>query len=236
MKNIIELFEKMYKIKDTCGCYKIGSIDINENDKVVINKSVEVRNIINEHIKEVTNIFEYDRGSKNAQIDYQGVASEIMFSKFLWNLYKNLSPWDKRKFSLKGPEVATILPNKHKDDFHLSFNDLKLDFDTKSKFLSNTSVNINEKAHIRFTERKSDFYILVVLNNDFINIDKINSMDFILLTNEFINNNAKLINGKRNNYLKIDMKNIEQFLRKNDLMYDLSLIKKNDLVRVKAKI
>lgn len=218
--NFLNFLDKINNEKSKNDLYYLDKMEVNEEDLKIVLDAVRLRSDINLHLKELGNITEYQRENEE-KTNFQSMLVEISFSKYLWDKYKNLSKYLKNKVEIKSPEIASVFLNKTKEDFYIN-NKLKnivLNFDIKSQFLNNRyqSVNINQLAHKRFEEHKSDFYVVGLIDGNPEDFKSVKNIYFVLMSLSYFYQNKEDINNpprpeikKFSPYHRLDMINFKK--------------------------
>lgn len=199
-QNDLRFIEKFDNIKasiETKDLIFLDKVQVNENDLNIVIDAVNLRRNVNDHIKQLGVIEEYKRENET-KTNFQAMLVEVIFAKYLWNIYKHTSKYLKSQIEIHSPEMATVFLNHTKEDFYIKnkLNDVTLDFDVKSQFLNNkyNSVNINQNSHKRFLEHESDLYIVGLIDGNPDIFESVKNIYFVLMPLEYFNNNKVDIN------------------------------------------
>lgn len=176
--------------------FKICEIEITDDDKEIILKSIELRNLINDNVRQLhladkfKRVDSYNGENKEAQISMKAMIGEYMFSKFLLGVYKNNM---KLGYSITCPAVAEMILNKKKQDIVIEKNDGSnyFNIDLKSQFKNNTfnylTVNIESFKRMK---QKADFFVGAVIDGNQNSIDTNHKVAFYFINNEYFEKNA----------------------------------------------
>ena len=220
----LEIYEIFNKIKENANKENIEflfNIKVSEKDIETVKKASELRRLINNDIKGVTNVPCFQRNNED-KIDFQSMLTELMLSKYLWSKYKSISRDIKENFQIRTPEIANVFLNHKEEDYKLSVFGSNVEFDLKSQFINcrYQTININQKSHKRFIDNKTDLYIvgLIECNDDNLNnYENVTSINYISIPIKYFDKNKIEVNDSFTNrftpYYKLKLKDFKNLIK-----------------------
>lgn len=215
----INLFLNMYNNKNNNNITKILTFNFDEDisfkNKFIKNveQSSELRKNINE-MKELTKIKTFVNGMEEIT-NFTSALSENFFSYYIYKLNQKNSYKLREKIEILDCDIAKFNLNKQKDDFYIKVkgNDetRKLEFDIKSQLITKDCITINKKAHERFINNNSDFYLICLIDSDSNNFKDVKKIHYLILTKEYFKNNAvyKYNDVRNSEYYSICLKSFK---------------------------
>lgn len=180
------------------GIYKLCEVDITNTDKEIIQKSIELRNLINEGVRQLHTADKFKRvdsyigENKEKKIDIKAMVGEYMFSKFLLEIYKNNR---KLNYSINCPAVAEMILNKTKQDLLIIKEGVyNFNVDVKSQFRKNRyeylCVNIESFERMK---TKGKFFISAIIDGDTDSLATTQKVSFYFISMDFFEKNSQAI-------------------------------------------
>lgn len=190
--------------------FVLGDVVAGVDDLTIINKSIELRNLVNE-ARGVTSIDKYKR-EDSFNVDLKGMLGEIMVSKMLLNFIKNGN--HSREITVKSPSIAEFILDKTTQDFKIidSADGQDFCFDVKSQDSTSSKLNINVKSFQRMLEQSKFFLVCYIQNIDALKNNSNSKVTLIYISNKYFKENAKYIDMShkynRTDFYSLDLNKI----------------------------
>ncbi len=163
-----KFFNALFKVKqiDKAFIKQINAFNytLTSDDFELVEKTLELRNIINFKHKKFNEVSKYKRDVDLNEISKKGLLGEIALNNVLFNLFKS------SQYNLKCPPLVQFNVDKNDFDFTISNENFDINFELKTQDINikyNTKyLCFNEQSFLRQTKNKdNNLYIACLLND-----------------------------------------------------------------------